>query len=132
MYQGVIGKVGTKETYPSSIKKLQVMNKYRWSLCFENCYHHLWSWDYITEKIFDCFKAKVVPVYFGCYNIEQIIPKDLYIDDRDFKLYTELSERLKTMSKGEYEDMVEKGYEFQKTSKLGDVEEFKKLLMSLK
>ncbi len=50
---------------------------------------------YITEKIWDSFKAKTVPIYWGASNIEDYVPKNCYIDYRDFldfeKLYTFLS-----------------------------------------
>ena len=39
---------------------------------------------YMTEKIWDSFKAKTVPVYWGASNIEEYVPKNCFIDYRDF------------------------------------------------
>lgn len=125
-YKGVIGE--GKGTYPSSKEKLDVLNKYKFNLCFENCYHEIWSWDYITEKITDCFKAKCIPIYWGCYNIQERIPDDLYIDYRNLQRGNELSEYLKTISKDQFEDMTEKAFEWEKENKLGNIEELKEII----
>jgi hypothetical protein len=126
-YKGVIGDT-TAGTYPSSLDKLRVLNKYKFNLCFENCYHELWSWDYITEKITDCFRAKTIPVYWGCYNIQDHIPKDLYIDYRDFKSDDDLSEYLINFDMDKYDDMVERAYEFEKTFNWGNISNLKKII----
>lgn len=119
-YRGVIG--GTTEgTYPSSLDKLKTLNKHRFSVCFENAYHPLWSWDYITEKILDCFKAKTIPIYLGCFNIEQHIPKELFIDYRDFKSDHQLSDYLNSFDMTKYDEMVDKAYEWQKTFRWGRI-----------
>lgn len=126
-YKGVIGD-SSKETYPSSLSKLKKMNEYKFNLCFENAYHEFWSFDYITEKITDCFKAKVIPIYWGCYNIEDRIPPGLYIDYREFSNEFELVSRINSISKGEFEDMTEKAYIWEKKTQLGNIEELKGIL----
>lgn len=125
-YKGVIGE--GKGTYPSSTDKLKVLDKYRFNLCFENAYHELWSWDYVSEKITDCFKAKCVPIYWGAYNIEERIPKDLYVDYREFKDVNKLAEHLNSISKEQYIDMTEKAFEWEKKAKLGNIEELRSIL----
>lgn len=125
-YRGVIGK--GKGTYPSSKEKLEVLNKYKFNLCFENAYHEMWTIGYVTEKITDCFKAKTIPVYWGAYDIENKIPKELYIDYREYQRKDELVKRLKSIDKNEYEDMTEKAFEWEKENKLGSIEELKNLL----
>jgi hypothetical protein len=115
-------------TYPSSLDKLKVLDKYRFNLCFENAYHEMWSMDYITEKITDCFKAKCIPIYWGCYNIEERIPKDLYVDYRYFKDVHTLAEHLNSISKEQYIDMTEKAFEWEKKVKLGNIEELRSIL----
>lgn len=132
MYKGIIGTIDSNETFPSSYKKLSKMNEYRFNLCFENCYHEIWSWDYITEKIFDCFRSKTIAVYWGAYNIERIIPRNLYIDFRDYNNIEELINRLENIGKTEYEDITEAAYEFDKTNKLGSIELLKEQLKELK
>lgn len=126
-YKGVIGSEG-KETYPSSTEKLNLLSKYKFNLCFENAYHEIWSWDYITEKITDCFKAKCVPVYYGCYNIQDRIPKELYIDYRDFHSHDNLVEYMKSITEEQYIEMTEKAFEWEKKTKLGDIKELEHVL----
>jgi len=128
-YKGVIG--DGNGTYPSSVDKLNMLAKYKFNLCFENAYHEMGSFDYITEKITDCFKARTVPVYYGCYNIQDRIPKELYIDFRDFRDFCSpdvLVEYMKSITKDQYIEMTEKAYEWEKENKLGDIEELKRIL----
>lgn len=120
-FRGTIGASG-KETYPSSLAKLQKLNEYKFNLCFENCFHELWSYDYITEKIFDCFKAKTVPVYLGCYNIQEHVPPDLFIDLRKYSSIDELSEHLAHFPDDTFTTMTERAYEWVKTCTWGDVQ----------
>lgn len=130
MYKGAIGT--NKGTLPSSLEKFQKLNEYKFNLCFENCYDEKWSWDYITEKIFDCFKAKTIPIYWGCYNIEKIIPPNLYIDYREYiGDINKLVDRLKNISKQEYIDMTENAYEFEQKCEWGKLKYFDELLNSL-
>jgi hypothetical protein len=129
MYQGVIGN-NVADTLPSSYAKLKKLNEYKYSLCFENCYHEKWSYDYITEKIFDCFKAKTIPIYYGCFNIENYISPKLFIDYRKFNI-TSLSQYLNRMSKQEYIDMTEAAFEFEQTCRLGKLYDFDAVLMLL-
>jgi len=79
--------------------KLQVMKKYKFSICYENSKNVN---GYITEKIFDSFQAACVPVYLGADNISDYIPENCFIDKRKFKSYNELYVFLKTMTKEEH------------------------------
>jgi hypothetical protein len=88
----------------SGIEKILTLKKYRFSICFENTKD---LDGYITEKIFACFAAGCVPVYWGPGNIETYIPKDCFIDYRDFKDREELYQVLKTMPKATYEQYLE-------------------------
>ena len=62
---------------------------------------------YISEKIFDCFKAKTIPVYWGADNVTEYIPKECFVDKRDFNNYDELYNYLKNMTEEEYNQFVE-------------------------
>lgn len=76
-----------KKIYKGSCSsKIEVMAKYKFSLCFEN----LKMDAYITEKIFDCFFSGTVPIYWGCTDIEKWIPTNCYIDMRKFKTAKDL------------------------------------------
>lgn len=67
--------------------KKAILKNYKFAICFENTRDYP---GYITEKIFDCFAAGVVPIYLGAPNIEEYIPKECYIDFRDFRDYEHL------------------------------------------
>ena len=68
--------------------------KYQFALCFENCIYP----GYVTEKIFDCFLAQCIPVYYGAPDIDQHVPKNTFIDMRDFKNFKELEIFLENIS----------------------------------
>ncbi len=90
-------------TYPSYrgrvISKKTVLEKYKFSICFENAKDIP---GYITEKIFDCFFAGCIPVYLGASNVSDHIPKDCYIDMREFTNYEEMYGFLVAIKDEEY------------------------------
>ncbi len=79
--------------------KLDCLKNYKFCICYENTKN---SNGYITEKIFDCFKSGSVPVYWGAPNIEQYIPKNCFIDRRDFSNDVELYIYMKAMTREKY------------------------------
>lgn len=127
MYKGVIGDNKT-ETKPSSTTKLEYLSRYRFNLCFENTYHPLWSYDYLTEKLTDCFKAKTVAIYWGCWNIEEIVPSDLFIDYRLFQNTSELSKYLREFTDSQYLEMTERAFEWVKNTRWGNIDDLRKQL----
>jgi hypothetical protein len=78
-----------KDAYPT----------YRFAICYENCSYP----DYITEKMFDCFFSGCVPVYLGAPNVGDFIPKETFIDKRDFSTYEALYEYLASMTESDYQ-----------------------------
>jgi len=79
--------------------KYQALARYRFSVCFENMILPGW----ITEKIFDCFYAGVVPVYLGAPDVADYIPKDTFVDPRDFPDYHELQRFLEAVTPAQLE-----------------------------
>ena len=75
-------------------EKCETLGRYRFSICYENQILNGW----ITEKIFDCFRAGTVPVYWGAPDVERFIPSDCFIDMRRFSGYDELREHLHSLS----------------------------------
>lgn len=74
---------GNNHSYKGIIEnKIDTLSNYKFSLCFENMKN---GQGYITEKIFDCFRSGVVPVYYGADNITDYIPGNCYIDYRYFQ-----------------------------------------------
>lgn len=79
--------------------KKEVLEKYKFAICYENARDIS---GYITEKIFDCFFARCVPIYWGADNITKHIPKECFIDKREFDSYEKLYKYIKNMSDEEY------------------------------
>lgn len=66
--------------------KIEAISSYKFALCFENVRYD----GYVTEKVLDCFIAGVIPIYLGADNITEFIPKDAFIDARNFKSFKDL------------------------------------------
>lgn len=80
-------------------RKKSTLEKYKFSICYENARDIP---GYITEKIFDCFFAGCVPIYWGADNIIEHIPKECFIDKREFDTYEKLYKYMINMSDEEY------------------------------
>jgi hypothetical protein len=74
--------------------KLTCLNSYKFCICYENVADQP---GYITEKIFDCFAAGCVPIYWGAPNVTDYIPKNCFIDRRDFGSDAAVYEHIKSM-----------------------------------
>jgi len=81
-----------------ALEKLVINNQFNFSICFENSSIN----GYITEKLFDCFFSKCVPIYFGAPNIKSYIPEDCFIDKNDFDNYNDLYFFIKNMNYSKY------------------------------
>jgi len=92
-----------KNNYPSYkgqvISKSQTLQKYKFAICYENARDIP---GYTTEKIFDCFFAGCVPIYWGAPNITSYIPENTFIDKRNFVSYEGLYTYIKNISQQEY------------------------------
>ncbi|OHD13528.1 MAG: hypothetical protein A2Y41_06530 [Spirochaetes bacterium GWB1_36_13] len=87
-------------SYKGKVKsKKEMLEKYKFSICYENAKDIP---GYITEKIFDCFLAGCVPVYWGAPNVTDFIPENSFIDKRKFKTYEDLYLFLKSMDEDTY------------------------------
>jgi alpha(1,3/1,4) fucosyltransferase len=84
-------------------EKVSQLAKYKFSICFENSTGQP---GYISEKMLDCFCARCVPVYYGSEGVERLIPKDAWINFRDFRDLDELTAFLEGMSEIEYSDRI--------------------------
>lgn len=77
--------------------KFTVLSQYDFSLCFENMHMQ----GYVTEKIFDCFYAGTVPIYWGAKDIRSLIPENAYIDFREFDTVQALKNHVFSLSQAE-------------------------------
>ena len=107
--------------------KMGVIKNYRFVICYENCKDIK---GYITEKIFDCFAAGTVPIYWGASNIEEYIPKECFIDRREYPDHEALYIHLKSMTEEEYEGYLTHIRSFLKSEKgqLFSLHHFKEIL----
>jgi hypothetical protein len=83
--------------------KIELLSNYKFCLCFENLTDVK---GYFTEKIFDCFKAKCIPIYWGASDVETFIPPDCFIDFRKFTGYDDLLRYLETMDEATYNQYI--------------------------
>ena len=101
-------------TYRGTIKdKYEVLKNYKFSICYENVSG---VEGYITEKIFDCFKCGVVPIYLGPEEIFDSIPENSFIDRRNFESEEELYLFIKNMEEKDYENYRTSALNFLKSS----------------
>ncbi|MBS0606378.1 MAG: hypothetical protein KF898_01590 [Parachlamydiales bacterium] len=84
--------------------KYDVLKNYKFSFAYENIRDIP---GYITEKIFDCFHAGTVPIYWGASNVEAYIPKNCFIDREDFPTHSELVKYLLAMDEPQYQQYLQ-------------------------
>lgn len=94
--------------------KADIYHKYRFAICYEN-FEGLRGW--ITEKMPDCLSSGIVPIYAGSADVSQYIPKQCYINLRDFSSYEELYDYISTMREDKYQSYLDAAREFVNSSK---------------
>jgi hypothetical protein len=87
----------------STEAKINILRKYKFSIVFENADNLK---GYITEKIFHCFFALTVPIYYGATNISVHIPKECFINMRNFKNYNDLYKYIKNLDTRSYKKYI--------------------------
>lgn len=107
-----------KSTFPSYKGKVEskneTMKKYKFAICYENIKD---SNGYITEKIFDCFFAGCVPIYWGAKNIIDHIPKECFIDKREFHSFEDIYNYMINMNEETYMNYLNSIENFLNSSK---------------
>ena len=103
------GERGYKDKYFKNYKgcvphKIGTLKNYKFCICYENVKELN---GYVTEKIFDCFHAGCVPVYWGAENIEKYISPSCFIDRRKFTSNDELYNFLKQINVESYEKYLQ-------------------------
>ncbi len=99
----------------SVIDKGDVYKNSRFAYCYENTKN---LENYITEKIFDAMMYGCVPIYWGAQNILDFIPKECFIDRRDFANQASLHQFLKNMPSEVYERYQGAIYDFLRSDKV--------------
>jgi len=95
--------------------KLKTISFYKFSICFENVSYP----GHITEKIIDCFVAGVIPIYLGAPDIEKFIPRNSFIDMRNFNSWEKLHAYMERVDNSKALDMIDNGRRFLRSNKGG-------------
>jgi hypothetical protein len=93
------------ENYKGFLKhkfKYKIQNKYKFNFIIENAVVD----NYISEKILDSFVSLSVPVYFGSPMIDKYIPKECFINIKDFQNNDELLNYLENMDDDIYNKYI--------------------------
>ena len=86
-------------------QRLATLSRYRYSLCFENVHHPIYSMGYV-DKILSCLETRTIPIYLGADNIDNYVPRECFIDFRSFRDYGELDRFIGALSEKQYRDYV--------------------------
>lgn len=93
----------SKKDFPSYAGKVDskydVLKQYKFVLSYEN---EFLINGLVSEKIFDCFYARTIPIFWGAENVGDYFPADTFVDKRNFTTYEELHKYLEGMSEEEY------------------------------
>jgi hypothetical protein len=88
--------------------KLGLLAGYRFALVYENARFP----GYISEKLFDCFYARCVPIYSGAPDVVQYVPPGAFVDVRQFPSFGELERFLRAMTEEDARRYVEAAQTF--------------------
>lgn len=100
------------------LEKSKNLYNYRFNFCFENTSNVP---GYITEKLFDCFLARTIPIYWGAPNIKEVVPPGCYIDYRQFDGYASLYTFMKSFTWEDASRMFAAQDDFLKTKKASEI-----------
>ena len=112
-WQNRLGKILETLKPKSSRDKVKTISAYRFALCIENVAYE----GYITEKIIDCFVAGVIPIYLGAPDIEKYIPRNSFINMRNFDSFDKLYAYLAKIDRDKALELIENGRNFLRSSK---------------
>jgi alpha(1,3/1,4) fucosyltransferase len=85
--------------------KIELLTRARFCLAHENCRDLT---GYVTEKLFDCFRAGCVPVYVGPKEVADLVPADCFIDGRAYETPAALDAFLRTIDDAAYRGYQER------------------------
>jgi len=88
--------VAARKVYKGELEtKWETLARYDFAICFENV--RLKGW--LTEKLFECLRTGTIPIYWGATDIAELVPKECFIDMRQFAGYPELYAFLKSLDR---------------------------------
>ena len=83
-------------------KLISLFNEYKFIYCYENSFTN----GYITEKIFNAFFSRSIPIYGGPIDTNIYFNKESYISVNDSDIYTYIEEL--NNNKDKYTDIINK------------------------
>ncbi|MDP1614436.1 MAG: glycosyltransferase family 10 [Methylococcales bacterium] len=91
-----------------------IIKDYKFTVCYENSYDQP---GYITERIFNSLISRNVPIYLGAPDILDYVPKECFIDARDFGgrgsiTHQKIWQFIKTMDKTTYTKYIQVGQDY--------------------
>jgi len=93
--------------------KILTLNNYKFAFCLENA---VTDYGYVSEKIFDAFIGRSVPIYLGYTRIDTLIPENTFIDLRKYSSFSELYDYISSMEESEYMEYLKAADDFFSTS----------------
>jgi alpha(1,3/1,4) fucosyltransferase len=93
----------------AKVSKHELSAEYRFVLAYENFRGRR---GYISEKIFDALQAGSVPVYLGEERIAEFVPREAFVDARNFRTRRELLAYLQSCPEPDWQKMRQAGQEF--------------------
>jgi hypothetical protein len=90
------------------VDKLGLLASYRFALVYENTRFP----GYVSEKLFDCFFARCIPIYSGAPDIAQYVPPSAFIDVRQFPSFPELERFLRRTTEEDAKRYVDAAHAF--------------------
>ena len=107
------GLKGQLKNYRGEIaSKYQQLQKYTFNFCYENCHYP----GYVTEKIFDAFVTKCIPIYWPSEQAKAVLDKASYIDASKFSSVRDLTSFCDSLGVSAKSDIVEAGQQFLNSS----------------
>jgi hypothetical protein len=88
--------------------KLAHLAGYRFALVFDNTRFP----GYISEKLFDCFYARCIPIYSGAPDVAQYVPPPAFVDVRQFASLRALEQFLRRITEADAQRYVEAAHAF--------------------
>ena len=102
-----------------SIELMNVFNQYNFIFACENSL----SDGYITEKIFNCFFSRTIPIYNGCESINDYFNKNSFINTNDINNLHTLRDNITKLMNDE--NLYNKVINYDKINKLYNNENYK-------
>jgi hypothetical protein len=88
--------------------KPALLASYRFSLVFENTRFP----GYVSEKLFDCFFARCIPIYSGAPDVAQYVAPAAFIDARQFTAYADLERFLRGITEADAKRYLDAAHAF--------------------